>query len=250
MHYIIQGNLFREDRTEELIQTLERFGLSHELIDLHATTEEIACDREDVFVFGAVKMVRLARALRQPLLTSSDFLDFEVHSKLFGTALLNHDSRVYGIEEDFLWPATELFIRPSRDSKAFTGGVFNKARWQELSSGKPMGVKVQVAIPKKITQEIRLWVVGGRIVTSSVYRRGPLLIHDAMVDDDAIRYAEDILERHVIPLDAVVMDICLTEDGWKIVEFNNIQSAGFYTANMQRLIMALEDLHEGRQMGT
>src|SRR6185503_8108338 len=101
MHYIIQGNLFREDRTDELIQTLERFGFSYQLIDIHATTEEIASARDDVFVFGAVKLVRLAKALKQPLVTSGDFLDFEVHSKIFGTDMLNHDSKVYGIEEDF-----------------------------------------------------------------------------------------------------------------------------------------------------
>ena len=40
---------------------------------------------------------------------------------------------------------------------------------------------------------------------------------------------------------AFVMDICLSYEGWKIVEVNCINSAGFYPSlNIKTLIRALE----------
>ena len=41
--------------------------------------------------------------------------------------------------------------------------------------------------------------------------------------------------------DTFVMDICLTDNGYKIVECNCTNSAGFYKADMNKLIMALEN---------
>jgi hypothetical protein len=42
---------------------------------------------------------------------------------------------------------------------------------------------------------------------------------------------------------AFVMDICLTPDGWKIVEINCVNCSGFYRGDLQKLVMALEDLY-------
>jgi hypothetical protein len=38
------------------------------------------------------------------------------------------------------------------------------------------------------------------------------------------------------------MDIADTADGLKIVEVNNLNSAGWYRCDMQKLIMALESM--------
>ena len=40
--------------------------------------------------------------------------------------------------------------------------------------------------------------------------------------------------------EAFVMDICLINDKYKIVETGCINSCGFYLADMQKLIMSLE----------
>lgn len=39
---------------------------------------------------------------------------------------------------------------------------------------------------------------------------------------------------------AFVMDICLTVEGWKIVEINCVNSAGFYNADLSVLVRSLE----------
>jgi hypothetical protein len=38
-----------------------------------------------------------------------------------------------------------------------------------------------------------------------------------------------------------VIDVCETEDGFKIVEINTINSCGFYACDMQKLIMTLQE---------
>jgi hypothetical protein len=43
--------------------------------------------------------------------------------------------------------------------------------------------------------------------------------------------------------DAFVIDVCLTKNGWKIVECGSVSCAGFYDADMQKIIFALEDLY-------
>jgi len=40
---------------------------------------------------------------------------------------------------------------------------------------------------------------------------------------------------------AFVIDIGLTDDGWKIIECGSISCAGFYEADMQKIVMSLED---------
>ena len=38
-----------------------------------------------------------------------------------------------------------------------------------------------------------------------------------------------------------VIDICLVDNEWKIVECGCINCAGFYKADLQKLLMSLED---------
>jgi hypothetical protein len=43
------------------------------------------------------------------------------------------------------------------------------------------------------------------------------------------------------------MDIADTPNGLKIVEINNINSAGWYRCDMQKLVTSLEDMENGQE---
>jgi hypothetical protein len=43
--------------------------------------------------------------------------------------------------------------------------------------------------------------------------------------------------------DAFVIDVCLTDNGWKVIECNCINSAGFYDADIQKIIISLENFY-------
>ena len=82
-------------------------------------------------------------------------------------------------------------------------------------------------------------VVDDKIVTSSYY-----LFHDGVEFEENISNEALVFGQKMVNLfrvaDAYVLDIALTYDGWKIVEVNCINSAGFYKANVENIILALE----------
>lgn len=255
MYYIIQENLFREEGHAKLINALEKFEISYELVKVLPFIEEVeyTTKREDVFVFGSLKLARLSNKYNwKPgaLITSNH--DYEVYSKHYKENLLNYDSRIVNFGDEFEWIYDQHFIRPCLDSKSFTGKVFEEKDWTEFKTrmlNHPKDTtlrensKIQVAVPKKITQEVRCWVVNGKVVTQSTYRRGSFLVYDNIVDQDAIDFAQAMVDKYQLA-ETFVIDVCLTQNGWKIVECGSTSCAGFYDADMQKLIMALETMYD------
>ena len=43
--------------------------------------------------------------------------------------------------------------------------------------------------------------------------------------------------------DSFVMDVCLTDGEWKIIECGCINCAGLYKANIPKLLMSIEDFY-------
>jgi spore maturation protein SpmA len=44
-----------------------------------------------------------------------------------------------------------------------------------------------------------------------------------------------------LPHDAFVLDVCATPTGLRIVEINTINSSAFYAADIQKLVLTLND---------
>jgi hypothetical protein len=217
-------------------------------------TEEVEYEmkEKDVFVFGSLKLARLSKGFGwKPGALITENHDYEVYSKHYKENLLNYDSRIVNFGDDFEWLYEEQFIRPCLDSKSFTGKVFDKEDWETFKKrmlDHPSDTtlrhdsQIQVAVPKRITQEVRCWVVNGKIITQSTYRRGSFLVYDNIVDQDAIDFAQAMVDIFQLA-ETFVIDVCLTERGWKIVECGSTSCAGFYDADMQKLVMALEDYY-------
>lgn len=253
MYYIVQNNLFREEGHQKLIASLERFGLSYELVDVLPFVEEIEyqTQRKDVFVFGSIKMARIVEKYGwNPSTAINENFNFEVYSKYYGENLLNHDSIILKFSDDFSWPHGQRFIRPCLDTKTFTGKVFEEDEWKPFVermlkdefSSLTAETMIQVSTPKRIYQEIRTWVIGGEIATQSLYKRGHRVISDPNVDEEAIDFARKMIGIYQLG-PAFTLDICLTDDGWKIVECGSISCAGFYASDVQKIIMSLEDYY-------
>lgn len=250
MYYVIQEKLFREENYENLINTLERLDLDYEVVKINSDSDSISINtnRTDIFPFGAVKMAKIANKYQwKPGSFMNKNHDYEVYSQYYGENLLNSDSKVIPVKD--VVPNGAFFARPTKDTKAFTGRVFkNKYEWEELIeklSINPNSILtpetlVQVASVKNMLNEIRFWIVKGEIITASVYNIGGEYYLSELVDDDAYDFVNRMIQLFEVN-DTFVMDICLTDDGYKIVECNCTNSAGFYKGDMNKLIMALED---------
>lgn len=252
MHYIIQENTFREKNYDKLIDCMERFNLSHEIVHVGADEEEIkfTTNRTDVFCFGALKLARLSKKYNWiPGALITENLDYNLYKNFYKQHLLNSDSTVYTFGTNFNWSRDNLFIRPCLDSKAFTGKVWDKTEWltfkeKALTIGHSIVLTndtlIQVAEPKEIYKEYRFWIINGEIITSSQYKLGNICIYDSFVDECATEFCKSMLDIHLIEK-AFTMDICATPNGYKIVECGSVSCAGFYECDMQKLIMSLED---------
>jgi hypothetical protein len=207
--------------------------------------------RKDVFVFGSVRAARLACDKEW---TPGSFYgknhDFQIYKDYYKKNLLNYDSLLKDIADPIVWEPNEVkFIRPTKDSKVFNGKLYSKVKWEDtvqMVKEKYLGVMppvtIQVSSPKKIYKEDRIWIVDGKIVTSSYYKFGDNVAWTEDVEPEGLEFAQRMADLYKVEK-AFVMDICLTPDGWKIVEINCINCSGFYRGDLQKLVMALEDLY-------
>jgi hypothetical protein len=253
MYYIIQENTFREENYDILVETLERFELPYEIVKVRPFLEnfEFETDRKDIFCFGSVKMSRLATKYGwYPGSLLNENHDYRVYSKYYKENLLNYDSIIQKFGNDI--NLNLFFARPCEDTKTFTGKVFTKEQWIEfkenfIKSGQESSLtndtEIQVSSVKDVTKEFRFWIVGGEVITGSLYRNGYWVNYSNIVDDGALEFCKEMVKIYQLA-DAFVMDICEViineEIEYKIIECGCINSAGFYKANMPKLIEAIE----------
>jgi hypothetical protein len=151
-----------------------------------------------------------------------------------------------------------FFIRPVADSKAFTGFVIDwpyfenwrngeirhAQKWpDDLLTGRILSLDTEVMVcpNRKIYAEYRTWIVKGKVVAWSQYRVGTQTKrYRADVDQRILDFAAAKAQEYS-PAPAFVLDVFEAEGGLFIGEINNLNAAGFYKANMGKLLMALEE---------
>jgi hypothetical protein len=256
MFWILQENLFSEPGFERLIQALERFKLPHVLVKVVPFVGTLIPEPEvanPAIVMGSYSMSKAA--LKKGWVPGSflnENLDYGIQLSHWGDRMLNSDAKISKFSE--VEPRSDLFfLRPVCDEKYFVGQVFDWeefSQWQAkvLSLGPENGstltgdTLVMASTAKVIYREYRVWVVQGKAITASLYKIGNLVRHDPLVEPDVLRFVEETAAIWT-PIEAFVMDIADTREGYKIIEVNNLNSAGFYAGDMQKLVMALEDLY-------
>ncbi|HET8687954.1 MAG TPA: ATP-grasp domain-containing protein, partial [Methanosarcina sp.] len=176
--------------------------------------------------------------------------DFNVQKDNWNDRMLNYDSIVCSFK-DAEMPFERAFVRPIHDSKVFAGGIFFKEdlnEWrhkvcvleEDYGDSLNKNTIVQIASLKNIFSEYRFWVVKGKIITSSLYKMGKSVIYSNQVPEFVTRYVEECIQIWQ-PHEAFVIDVADTEEGMKIVEINTLNSSGFYAADIQKLVISLEE---------
>lgn len=272
MHYIIQENVFREHHYEMLLKSVQRMGLPYTTVRIFPFVDKVV-DLEDindkeggynvddlpdfvpsqpkVFVFGAIKLARIvAKKGWQPGSMMNANHDYDVYKHHYKENLLNYDSQILKVSDKIDWQLGETkFIRPTQDTKSFTGAVFTQIEWEEAVERNLYNHRseifneetlIQVSSVKEIYKEIRFWVVGGKIITGSQYRIGNQTLYDEYYEEEAKEFAQSMVDIFQLA-EAFVIDVCLTENGWKVVECGCINCAGFYKSDLQKVIGALEE---------
>jgi hypothetical protein len=254
MHWILQDTFQNEPEQQEMIEILEKLDIPYSVHKVVPFVGELIptpdLTTNNVVCFGSYSMRRVAKEYGWTPgvfdLFEHNFLKQKEHWRKL---MLNYDSKVYPFKDvpEFYSP---YFIRPIEDTKYFAGKLFNPDEFQEWqhnvcelkldygNSLKPETL-VQVSKPKEIYSEYRFWIVNGKIVTASLYKRGSRIIYDSEVGEkfhDFVRMAINIWQ----PDKAFVIDVCDTPEGLRIVEINTINASGYYAADIYKLVEAFE----------
>ena len=264
MHWIIQDGFFHERGMEEMKTLLEKYDIPHTVVKVVPFSGEIIPNiipEGNVICFGSYSMRHTAKKNGW----YPGVFDLEgISDQLFNSVniwtkhLLNEDWVLCSFEDAGIVAAnlglTEFFMRPVADSKVFAGNVFSTLEYDgwrygvvELEEDDGTSLRKNtpciVSKPKVIYSEYRLFVIGDVIVTASQYKINGRVKYKSLVDGDIIQFGKELIAEWPEFAAAYCLDLCRTNDGIKIVEVNTINSAGFYDANVTKLIEAFTDIY-------
>src|SRR5687768_3611343 len=111
MYFLVQSNIHTDPDHHKIFSALDELNIEYETIELNSSIEkiEVKADRKDVFVYGSVKLARLAKA-------NTDWYPgsfyggnhlFEVYSKFYKEDLLNYNSEVFKFGDAIQWKKSE-----------------------------------------------------------------------------------------------------------------------------------------------
>lgn len=213
-------------------------------------------DPNAVLLFGAYSMWRYAeaRGLQPGVVRIDPFLK----QRAWHPFLLNGSEAMTMPFQDcavHLQGNTDMwFLRPIEDSKEIPGRVMCAGDIARLSrkvaalpdEDLPVGslradTDVMLARPKTIFQEWRLWIVKDRIVSYSRYKSQGRIAYVHEIPKPALAFGASMVQANRGYAPAYVLDICSTADGFRIIETNGLNAAGFYAADLKALVIALEE---------
>ncbi len=259
MHWVV--TMPSDVRGRELVDILGRTGTPHDVVAGGTVPGSIVPDVDPegpVVCFGSPGLRRVAKAKGwSPGALDVEWLDHRRCVEAWGEAMLNGDAAI-GSLSDLPRLADEaghvdVFLRPARDDKSFEAKRMARsdvAEWVAglVASGVDPTTGAIVGAARVVLAEWRTWVVGGEVVTTSLYRRGGGASFDG---DDAppemLRFARDRAKAlQAASGDAAslayVLDVCLSEAGMRIVEVNGMCGARLYGCDVGRLFAALDVL--------
>ncbi len=247
MHWVIQKNLFKPENYRLLIDALNSQEIKHTSVFIPNGTLDLEPEvniQGNVYICGAIKLKKIAQKkgwFPGSFLTSDFSLDRWIAE--LGNELLNNDVKYGKFEDVEVEHLDRFFIRPLKDNKAFDGMVIDGEMmrlWRKDPQKKYLaGLDVAVSPVQDIYREYRIFVVKNKVVTGSVYKiaNKPQVSRD--IEKSVIDYVDCIISRW-IPSESFVIDVCLTENGYKVIEFNNINSSGFYSCDVTKYVEAIQ----------
>ena len=262
MKFIVQHNLMNEDSLQKISAALVNYEIPHSFVGIIPFSREITCNEKlegtDYLPYGSTTLTVETQLLgwRGQYFNPETFRT-EAWLPHHPT-MLNSTPAITVAEGITLlrsMPADELvFTRPTEDLKTYSGQVIEAAEcaaWLEsaLEAGSS-GVNqlradtpIIISTPRKIQAEWRWFIVGSKIVDGSMYRRDGQLFkqHVDPINDAALIAEAQAVADKWLPHPCCVMDLALVDDELMLLEFNTLNSSGFYDHDVAKIIKAVWD---------
>lgn len=253
MHWVVQDNLYQERGYDVLIKTIEQFDLPRTYVKVIPFSHELQPDVQvpgPKIVIGSLTLGKVAERRKwKPGVFTNENFTYEKWRDGYGKWLLSPDLTVCRFE-DVAPELDHFFMRPCADDKAFSGQVFASKDFQEWKS-RVLDLRNEYATltpttmvaygrPKEIYRECRFFVVDEKVVTGSTYKIGTRVHPTEEVPAFMLDFATWIV-RQWQPHRAFAIDIADTPKGPRVIEIGSLNSCGFYAADVQKLILTLEE---------
>lgn len=254
MHWVVQENLYKEDAFADLIRALDVSETSYEIVKVVPFSHEVIPEptsKDNIMVSGSTALTFIGQEKGWCVFYNDNF-NHNVWVEHMSYNLLNYEA-IVGRFGDVLTPWDKFFIRPAEDRKIFAGQIVDRSEFDTWRSNTENAHKdgyttltpdteVVVAPLKEIHSEWRFFVVDGKIVTGSLYKRyGVLSQQPLLADDEVIPYAQKMVDKWH-PDRAFVIDIALTDEGYKVIEYNCMNSCGFYSCDVGKIVTAINEM--------
>jgi len=261
MHWIVQNNLFNEESHGKFISMLDKTNTSYDLVKVipfsNQVEPDIVNDNKHTIVYGSTALNNISK---DKGLYPGTFLnenhDVTVWSKYYEKYLLNTDYVIDKFSEvRNLWNGADFFIRPCGDDKLFGGHVLS---WEEFKEwqNKVIDLKegyttlnadtlVAYSSYKHIKAEYRFFIIDGKIISASQYKKDGRIYYKNIDNDEALSglfifYFVSYVISTWLPSRGFVIDVAQDNDNnLSIIEVNCLNSSGFYDINTEKLILSI-----------
>lgn len=137
----------------------------------------------------------------------------------------------------------KLWVRSEAGTKGFTGGLLIKEELEVQVNyclqNNLIDIPLVIAHPKQIEAEYRLLFVGGKYISGSEYFPDGSPPHGfvtAAARDAGMQWMEKYGHNWG---GSLTVDVAVTDEGFKIVEVNNLLTSGWYAADIEKVVQAV-----------
>lgn len=199
--------------------------------------QQYAC----VLPYGSIQFIKILKnsSLSRFILHDEETFSTAKWSAIFDKNVLNAGGRAINASDidALLRRDGPMHLRPDSVDKAFSGGVYDPDSWSKTILNKALADDLVCwASPvQPIKAEWRCWVIGGTVIEISQYRRNEQMSLSRETNNEIFEVAQGLADIY-LPAPCVVLDIALTENGYKLIEFNPIHCSGWYAGNVNNVL--------------
>jgi hypothetical protein len=241
----VQNNL-----VERLTAPVARFARAEGIaLEDRSSTSEFDVDNcgidwteyHPVLLYGSVQLIRelkKSKSLARYVLHDDHLFSARHWQQALGAAMLNEHGRLVTANEVFgLLADAPMHVRPDAEDKAFVAAVFDVSSWGKVTADRKVAPELRCWISpvRRIYAEWRCWVIGGVVEEASQYRRDGVGARERGAPVEVRNFANRVVQDFT-PAPCVVVDIALTDDGYRVVELNAIHCSGWYTADSSNVL--------------
>lgn len=236
---------------DTIFEACEELGYDFESVPIIPFSTELP---EDVdfskpgLPYGSTTFVRLAgehENLKKYTYQSKEKLNPKAYFDHLGELYLNEPLYVGPISN--LPELDEVFMKCNSDNKEITGRVYSKEEIIELKKitstyyegGNIVSPDLEVycSTPKDLAFETRNIFIGGEWIDGSYYRKRGRTCRVRMTEEDQeiIDFAKQCISKYQ-PFDMNVVDIGLSYEGLKCIEYNCFNASGWYGCDHKLIV--------------